>query len=224
MAPARTVWKARDAAAQTDVRGVSLTSRIAASEHRPQSLVCKSEPAANHAMSATAKATFGSQSRASRWNAARILKVGAVHAEGEDERPERRGGSAAAPGARCGATRRSRSSGGTRRSPWPRRARRCPRGTAASRSMRGETARRASRLDPASTVIATAPAAIHAGGSASVGLERLERPPQEHHGHHDEVEHEAKRERGQARRRPEGRPGRGPGAARRARRWTRWRR
>ena len=39
----------------------------------------------------------------------------------------------------------------------------------ASRSIAGETARAASRLEPARTVIATAPAAIHAGGSASVG-------------------------------------------------------
>ncbi len=39
----------------------------------------------------------------------------------------------------------------------------------ASRSTRGDTSRARSRLEPASTVIATAPAAIHAGGSASVG-------------------------------------------------------
>ena len=39
----------------------------------------------------------------------------------------------------------------------------------ASRSIRADAPRAARRLEPASTVMATAPAAIHAGGSASVG-------------------------------------------------------
>ena len=39
----------------------------------------------------------------------------------------------------------------------------------ARRSIRGETARAPRRFEPARTVMATAPAAIHAGGSASVG-------------------------------------------------------
>ena len=39
----------------------------------------------------------------------------------------------------------------------------------AARSIRGEVGPASSRLEPASTVMATAPAAIQAGGSASVG-------------------------------------------------------
>jgi hypothetical protein len=38
--------------------------------------------------------------------------------------------------------------------------------------------------------MATAPAAIHAGGSASVGSSGLERPAEEDHGHDDQVEDE----------------------------------
>src|SRR5262245_17607835 len=39
----------------------------------------------------------------------------------------------------------------------------------ATRSIRGDAGAASRRFDPASTVMATAPAAIHAGGSASVG-------------------------------------------------------
>ena len=69
----------------------------------------------------------------------------------------------------------------------------------ARRSIRGEAARAPRRFEPASTVMATAPAAIHAGRVGFGGLELGEGPAQEDHRHDDQVEDETEGERGDER-------------------------
>ena len=93
---------------------------------------------------------------------------GAVHAEGEHERPvggvvaERDLADDVAPDADRDHEREPEGGGGPREGDQPFDERR-------RAARRGRDGRAARRLEPASTVIATAPAAIQAGGSASVG-------------------------------------------------------